>query len=71
MNEYLINNEDELFASLKKYINQNIANSFDLSIRLNNISNDDDKDLKLIEIINILDKIGLKYNLSSNTTTHR
>ena len=70
MNEYLINNENELFASLKEYINKNIADSFDLSIRLGNISNDD-KDLKLKEIINILNKIGVKYNLSSNTTTHR
>ena len=71
MNEYLINNEEELFASLKEYIRKNIANSFDLSIRLSHTLDKNKKDLQLIEIINILDKIGLKYNLSSNIKTHR
>ena len=70
MNEYLINNEDELFASLKNYVRKNILNSFDLSIRLNRELNEDEKDLKLLEIKNILDIIGIKYNLSSNITRH-
>ena len=71
MNEYLINNEKELFASLKEYIRENIANSFDLSIRLSHTLDKNKKNLQLIEIINILDKFELNYDVSSNVKTHR
>ena len=70
-NDYLINNEEELFANLKDYIKKNIANSFDLSIRSNHVLDKNKRDLQLIEIINILDNIGLKYKVSSNIKTHR
>ena len=71
MNEYLINDENELFTNLKDYIKENITNSFDLSIKSSHLLDKSKRDMQLIEVTNILDNNGLKYNMSSNIKKHR